>query len=40
MKSFLKVAANQGQANLSKAGYIPLPDAFKARLLQSVDAIA
>ena len=40
VKSFLKVAANQGQANLSKAGYIPLPDAFKARLLQSVDAIA
>ena len=39
VKSFLKVAANQGQANLSAAGYIPLPDAFKRRLLTSVDAI-
>ncbi|HEY7053098.1 MAG TPA: phosphate ABC transporter substrate-binding protein PstS [Mycobacterium sp.] len=39
VKSFLKVAANQGQANLSAAGYIPLPDSFKQRLLQSVDSI-
>jgi phosphate transport system substrate-binding protein len=40
VKSFLTVAANQGQANLSAAGFVPLPDAFKARLLKSVDAIA
>jgi phosphate transport system substrate-binding protein len=40
VKSFLTVSANQGQANLSAAGYIPLPDAFKERLLKSVDAIA
>jgi phosphate transport system substrate-binding protein len=40
VKSFLTVAANQGQANLSAAGYVPLPDAFKQRLLKSVDAIA
>lgn len=40
VRSFLKVAANQGQAGLSQAGYIPLPDTFKQRLLQSVDAIA
>jgi phosphate transport system substrate-binding protein len=40
VKSFLKVSANQGQANLPTAGYIPLPDAFKQRLLTSVDAIA
>jgi phosphate transport system substrate-binding protein len=40
VKSFLTVAANQGQANLSAAGYVPLPDAFKERLLKSVDAIA
>jgi phosphate transport system substrate-binding protein len=40
VKSFLTVSANQGQANLSGAGYVPLPDAFKQRLLKSVDAIA
>ena len=40
VKSFLTVSANQGQANLSAAGYVALPDAFKERLLKSVDAIA
>jgi phosphate transport system substrate-binding protein len=40
VKSFLTVSANEGQANLSAAGYVPLPDAFKERLLKSVDAIA
>jgi phosphate transport system substrate-binding protein len=40
VKSFLTVAANDGQAGLSPAGYIPLPDAFKERLLKSIDAIA
>jgi phosphate transport system substrate-binding protein len=40
VKSFLNVSANQGQANLSAAGYVPLPDSFKERLLKSVDAIA
>jgi phosphate transport system substrate-binding protein len=40
VKSFLTVAANDGQADLSAAGYVPLPDAFKERLLKSVDAIA
>jgi phosphate transport system substrate-binding protein len=40
VKSFLSVSANQGQANLSAAGYVPLPDSFKERLLKSVDAIA
>jgi phosphate transport system substrate-binding protein len=40
VKSFLTVSANQGQANLSAAGYVPLPDSFKERLLKSVDAIA
>jgi len=39
VKSFLTVASNQGQANLSAAGYIPLPDAFKERLTTSIDAI-
>lgn len=40
VKSFLTVAANEGQANLSAAGYVPLPDAFKERLLTSIDAIS
>jgi phosphate transport system substrate-binding protein len=40
VKSFLTVAANDGQQNLPAAGYVPLPDAFKERLLKSVDAIA
>ena len=40
VKSFLKVAANQGQSGLSSAGYVPLPDSFKERLLKSVDAIS
>ena len=40
VKSFLTVAANDGQANLSAAGYVPLPVAFKERLLKSVSAIA
>jgi phosphate transport system substrate-binding protein len=40
VKSFLTVSSNQGQANLSTAGYVPLPDALKQRLLTSVDAIA
>jgi phosphate transport system substrate-binding protein len=40
VKSFLVASANQGQANLSAAGFVPLPDSFKERLLKSVDAIA
>lgn len=40
VKSFLTVAANDGQGGLSGAGYVPLPDTFKERLLTSIDAIA
>lgn len=40
VKSFLTVAANQGQANLGPAGYVALPDSFKERLLTSIEAIA
>jgi phosphate transport system substrate-binding protein len=40
VKSFLTVAANDGQGGLSAAGYVPLPDRFKERLLGSIDAIA
>ena len=39
VKSFLTVAANDGQSGLPAAGYVPLPDAFKQRLLASVSAI-
>jgi phosphate transport system substrate-binding protein len=39
VKSFLTVAANDGQAGLSDAGYVPLPDQFKERLLTSIKAI-
>jgi phosphate transport system substrate-binding protein len=39
VKSFLTVAANDGQAGLSDAGYVPLPDTFKERLLTSIEAI-
>ncbi|WP_422750054.1 phosphate ABC transporter substrate-binding protein PstS [Mycobacterium sp. WMMD1722] len=40
VKSFLHHAANDGQQGLSQAGYVPLPDRFKERLLGSIDAIA
>ena len=39
VKSFLTVAANDGQAGLPAAGYVPLPDSFKQRLLTAVAAI-
>lgn len=39
VKSFLTVAANDGQAGLSSAGYVPLPEKFKERLLTSIEAI-
>ena len=39
VRSFLTVAANQGQANLAAAGYVPLPDQFKERLIAAVNAI-
>lgn len=42
IKSFLTVSANQGQSDqggLSAAGYVGLPDAFRERLIASVEAI-
>jgi phosphate transport system substrate-binding protein len=39
VKSFLTVAANNGQDGLSQAGYVPLPDKFKQRLMAAVNAI-
>jgi phosphate transport system substrate-binding protein len=39
VKSFLTVAANDGQRGLSAAGYVPLPDKFKERLVAAINAI-
>ncbi|MGV0716207.1 phosphate ABC transporter substrate-binding protein PstS [Mycolicibacterium sp. XJ662] len=40
VKSFITAAASeQGQSDLPAAGYVPLPDRFKERLLTAVDAI-
>ena len=39
VKSLLTVAANNAQGALATAGYIPLPDAFKKRLLTAINAI-
>ena len=33
VRSMLTVAANNGQSGLSAAGYVPLPDKFKQRVL-------
>ncbi len=40
IKAFLTVAATDGQANLSEAGYAPLPEAFQKKILTAVEAIA
>jgi phosphate transport system substrate-binding protein len=39
VKSFLTAAANNGQSGLSSAGYVPLPDKFKQRLVTAINAI-
>ncbi|BBZ12027.1 phosphate ABC transporter substrate-binding protein PstS [Mycobacterium branderi] len=39
LKSFLTAAADYGQQGLSPAGYIPLPDRFKQRLVAAIGAI-
>lgn len=39
VKSFLAVAANDGQGGLSPAGYVPLPERFKERLVAAIGAI-
>jgi phosphate transport system substrate-binding protein len=39
VKSLLTVAADNAQGGLSTAGYIPLPDKFKKRLLTAINAI-
>jgi phosphate transport system substrate-binding protein len=39
VKAFLTTAATDGQAQLTEAGYAPLPDAFKQKLLTAIAAI-
>jgi phosphate ABC transporter phosphate-binding protein len=39
IKSFLTVAANSGQSGLSSAGYVPLPDKVKERLVAAINAM-
>ncbi|MBY6412730.1 phosphate ABC transporter substrate-binding protein PstS [Rhodococcus sp. BP-252] len=40
VKSFLLSAANEGQEGLEAAGYVPLPESFKERLVTAINAIA
>ncbi len=39
VKSLLTIAANNAQSGLSPAGYVPLPDKFKQRLVAAINAI-
>ena len=39
IKSFLSVAANSGQTEISSAGYVPLPDKVKGRLVTAINAM-
>ncbi|MCV7103789.1 phosphate ABC transporter substrate-binding protein PstS [Mycobacterium palustre] len=39
VKSFLAVAATDGQAGLTSAGYVPLPDKVKERLVTAIKAL-
>ncbi|WP_082951403.1 phosphate ABC transporter substrate-binding protein PstS [Mycobacterium sp. 852002-51057_SCH5723018] len=39
VKSFLAVAATDGQAGLMSAGYVPLPDKVKERLVTAINAL-
>ncbi|WP_206487967.1 phosphate ABC transporter substrate-binding protein PstS [Rhodococcus sp. KRD162] len=39
IKSFLVSAANEGQQGLEAAGYVPLPETFKERLITAIEAI-
>ncbi|HET9875805.1 MAG TPA: phosphate ABC transporter substrate-binding protein PstS [Mycobacterium sp.] len=39
VRSFLTMAADNGQDGLGAAGYIPLPERFRQRLIAAVDAV-
>jgi phosphate transport system substrate-binding protein len=40
VKAFLTVATTDGQKGLQEAGYIPIPDSFKAKLTEAINAIS
>jgi phosphate transport system substrate-binding protein len=40
VRAFLQSAIGPGQKSLTGAGYIPIPDEFKPRLLDSINAIS
>ncbi|RRO13162.1 phosphate ABC transporter substrate-binding protein PstS [Saccharopolyspora rhizosphaerae] len=40
VKSFLTVAANADPEDLEKSGYVPLPESFKGKVLEAVNAIS
>jgi phosphate transport system substrate-binding protein len=40
VKAFLQSTISAGQNGLADNGYVPIPDAFKARLTTAVNAIA
>ena len=40
VKAFLTVATTDGQKGLEEAGYIPIPDTFKAKLTEAINAIS
>jgi phosphate transport system substrate-binding protein len=40
VKAFLTVSTSDGQKGLQEAGYIPVPDTFKAKLTEAINAIS
>ncbi len=40
LKAFMTAALNKGQEGLEDNGYIPIPDRFKERLTNAVNAIS
>lgn len=40
VKAFLTIATTDGQKGLEEAGYIPVPDTFKAKLTEAINAIS
>jgi phosphate transport system substrate-binding protein len=40
VKAFLTAATTDGQKGLEEAGYIPIPDTFKAKLTEAINAIS
>jgi phosphate transport system substrate-binding protein len=40
VKAFLTVSTTEGQQGLEEAGYIPIPDTFKSKLTEAINAIS